>query len=638
MARRELRRKITATVLTVTALCCLLGVCAWLLLGSNVFSDTIRIMMLVCTVVLGVATIGLLVAKVQEIRALREIIRSEDAQQQSEAETPRPELAPLQTLDHTTIELPPLPDIPAPAAQPAPKQAKQQPKTKQGRSKKRGRAMEQPAAETMAPAQPVLQPIEVVPPTPVAPPRPVQQAPQPEQSSVERKWKPIDFNAAMQQRLAEEAAARQRAIEAARRAEEARLAEEARRAEEARLAEEVHQAEEAQAASAQTGPVAEGPTEDAAPASVTAGQTDADAIPLSWDEPSAEISFSIPEEPAPQPVAEVSFSIPAEPELQPAAQAVPEAQAQPAPVLPEPTADTEAARRAEANAMRLQAARHAQEARRSAESRAAEEAQLAAVARQAEEARLAQAAQRAQASQTAQPAPQAVPSQCAPQPSKAEQPGTNQWVAWTPIQFDIPAEPVPQQLAAPTPETTWTAAAPNAAFNEPARAAQAAPAQEKAPRKEKRGFLGLFGRRKQQPAPQPEAEPVPAPVQVPAPPPQPAPTPQPTVQQPEGDQRVKLNVKPISWPAPPPPSRNFVHPPRSTMPFTAITQEQIQQAQAVQRQTSPAAVREASPQTVAAPAQQPTQQTGAAVPPVQQPAAPKASPIQTGSPTPYWQE
>ena len=635
MARRELRRKITATVLTVTALCCLLGVCAWLLLGSNVFSDTIRIMMLVCTVVLGVATIGLLVAKVQEIRALREIIRSEDAQQQSEAETPRPELAPLQTLDHTTIELPPLPDIPAPAAQPAPKQAKQQPKTKQGRSKKRGRAMEQPAAETMAPAQPVLQPIEVVPPTPVAPPRPVQQTPQPEQPSVERKWKPIDFNAAMQQRLAEEAAARQRAIEAARRAEEARLAEEARRAEEARLAEEarraeearlaeeVHQAEEAQAASAQTGPVAEGPTEDAAPASVTAGQTDAEAIPLSWDEPSAEISFSIPEEPAPQPVAEVSFSIPAE---------------------PEPTADTEAARRADANAMRLQADRHAQEARRSAESRAAEEAQLAAVARQAEEARLAQEAQRAQAFQTAQPAPQAVPSQCAPQPSKAEQPGTNQWVAWTPIQFDIPAEPVPQQLAAPTPETTWTAAAPNVAFNEPARAAQAAPAQEKAPRKEKRGFLGLFGRRKQQPAPQPEAEPVPAPVQVPAPPPQPAPTPQPTVQQPEGDQRVKLNVKPISWPAPPPPSRNFVHPPRSTMPFTAITQEQIQQAQAVQRQTAPAAqpisaaVRETSPQTVAAPAQQPTQQTGAAVPPVQQPAAPKASPVQTGSPTPYWQE
>ncbi len=235
-------------------------------------------------------------------------------------------------------------------------------------------------------------------------------------------------------------------------------------------------------------PSQRGPTEDAAPASVTAGQTDADAIPLSWDEPSAEISFSIPEEPAPQPVAEVSFSIPAEPELQPAAQAVPEAQAQPAPVLPEPDGGHRGRPpRAEANAMRLQAARHAQEARRSAESRAAEEVQLAAVARQAEEARLAQEAQRAQASQTAQPAPQAVPSQCAPQPSKAEQPGTNQWVAWTPIQFDIPAEPVPQQLAAPTPETTWTAAA-QCRLHEPARAAQAAPAQEKAPRKEKRGF------------------------------------------------------------------------------------------------------------------------------------------------------
>ena len=166
MARRELRRKITATVLTVTALCGLLGVCVWLLLGSNVFSDTIRIMMLVCTVVLGVATLGLLVAKVQEIRALKEVIRSEDAQQHSEAETPRPELAPLQTLDHTTIELPPLPDIPAPAVkpapQPAPRQTKQQPKAKQSRNdKKRGRTMEQPAAKVMAPVQPMMQSIEV---------------------------------------------------------------------------------------------------------------------------------------------------------------------------------------------------------------------------------------------------------------------------------------------------------------------------------------------------------------------------------------------------------------------------------------------------------------------------------------------
>ena len=155
-------------------------------------------------------------------------------------------------------------------------------------------------------------------------------------------WKPIDFNAAMQQRLAtgrrtparaieprraeearlaEEArrAEEARLAEEARRAEEARLAEEARRAEEARLAEEVHQAEEAQAASAQTGPVAEGPTEDAAPASVTAGQTDADAIPLSWDEPS--LRYPSPSRGTRRGLWSRFLSIPRRPELQPAAQA-----------------------------------------------------------------------------------------------------------------------------------------------------------------------------------------------------------------------------------------------------------------------------------------------------------------------------
>ena len=123
--------------------------------------------------------------------------------------------------------------------------------------------------------------------------------------------------------------------------------------------------------------------------------------------------------------------------------------------------------------------------------------------------------------------------------------------------------------------------------------------------KKKRGFLGLFGRRKQQPAPPTGSRAGSGACAGSRASPSAGTQPQPTVQQPEGDQRVKLNVKPISWPAPPPPSRNFVHPPRSTMPFTAITREQIQQAQAVQRQTS-RAVREASPQTVAAPAQQPT--------------------------------
>ena len=135
MARRELRRKITATVLTVTALCCLLGVCAWLLLGSNVFSDTISIMMLAHRGA-GVATIGLLVARYRKIRAREEIIPAAKTPS-SRARPKRLAPAPLQTLDHTTIELPPLPDIPAPAAQPAPKQAKQQPKTKQAAAKTR---------------------------------------------------------------------------------------------------------------------------------------------------------------------------------------------------------------------------------------------------------------------------------------------------------------------------------------------------------------------------------------------------------------------------------------------------------------------------------------------------------------------
>ncbi len=188
MARRELRRKITATVLTVTALCCLLGVCAWLLLGSNVFSDTIRIMMLVCTVVLGVAHhwlaggqgTGNPCAEGRSSAARR-------PKQQSEAEMPRPELAPLQTLDHTTIELPPLPDIPAPAATARAPAGQAAAENQRGRSKKRGRAMEQPAAETMAPRGHYCQPIEGGAPTPVAPPRPVQQAPQPEQPSVERR-------------------------------------------------------------------------------------------------------------------------------------------------------------------------------------------------------------------------------------------------------------------------------------------------------------------------------------------------------------------------------------------------------------------------------------------------------------------
>ena len=129
--------------------------------------------------------------------------------------------------------------------------------------------MEQPAAGTIWLAQPVLQPIEVVPPRP-SPRRALYSKRRSPNSRPLNAigGSPLISNAAMQQRLAEEAAARQRAIEprgaprsyvwrkrpaaprkhvygkrpAAPRS--ANLAEEARRAEEARLAEEVHQAEE----------------------------------------------------------------------------------------------------------------------------------------------------------------------------------------------------------------------------------------------------------------------------------------------------------------------------------------------------------------------------------------------------------
>ena len=68
MAKRELRRKVLATIATVLVMCCGLALCIWLLLTSEVFSSTIRWLMLACTVGLGIAIIGLLVCKIQEIR------------------------------------------------------------------------------------------------------------------------------------------------------------------------------------------------------------------------------------------------------------------------------------------------------------------------------------------------------------------------------------------------------------------------------------------------------------------------------------------------------------------------------------------------------------------------------------------
>ena len=116
MAKKELTRKIIATILTVTVLGCALGACVWLLMGSTVLTDTIRTMMLVCTLMLGVATLGLLVAKVQEIFALAEAIRKGEEPAlfpEEEPEDTHAGLAPLRTLDDAVIGLAPLQEEPA---------------------------------------------------------------------------------------------------------------------------------------------------------------------------------------------------------------------------------------------------------------------------------------------------------------------------------------------------------------------------------------------------------------------------------------------------------------------------------------------------------------------------------------------
>ena len=97
MAKKELHRKIIATVLTALALGAALALCIVLLVSSPVFSGALRITMLVCTVALAVAIVGLVVCKVQEIRTLAEIVRLDKQAphraapaQGDEADTPAP--------------------------------------------------------------------------------------------------------------------------------------------------------------------------------------------------------------------------------------------------------------------------------------------------------------------------------------------------------------------------------------------------------------------------------------------------------------------------------------------------------------------------------------------------------------------
>ena len=198
MAKRELRRKVLATIATVLVMCCGLALCIWLLLTSEVFSSTIRWLMLACTVGLGIAIIGLLVCKIQEIRTLSKLVKKEAELPQPASDAPQqpePELQPLQTLDE------PL-----------------------------------PVEQTSAPAPaPVVQPEQPVVPV-MAAPKPVQAAvhtPMPEKQEQEpveqHHWQPINFKAVDQQYKAAQTA-RVKAMEDARIAQEQarRLAEQAR--------------------------------------------------------------------------------------------------------------------------------------------------------------------------------------------------------------------------------------------------------------------------------------------------------------------------------------------------------------------------------------------------------------------------
>ena len=554
MAKKELTRKIIATVLTVTVLGGALGACVWLLLGSTVLTDTIRTMMLVCTMVLGIATLGLLVAKVQEILALADVIRNGGELPLSPEDEPDIEhagLEPLHMLDETVIELAPLPqpfEEPAAPEPASPVRAKPEPAMPERtapepvthgaaeRAPEPERAhvsgqrrthhtrgvspvLEQPALSaerrrTPADAAPVFPAVTDSPTTAkesstAAPEQPNSPA------AEERRWQPIDFHGAMQARRMEEArraamarqAEAERLAQAARAAEEQRLAEEARIAEEARRAEETRIAEEARRAGE---------------ARVAEAAKQAEAAKFA-----SQVRAGKP---------------------------------QPAKTTP---AAMSAAQRAEANAARIQAARRLQEERRSAESRAAEDAALSAVARQAEKNRLLRETHQQQAAQSEQ-----------------------QWVAWTPVTFDLDdavLAPNKPAKASAQPEQSLEQSMEQPAKQPKAHAEEPALNQ---PAKEKRGFFAtLFGRKKPQKTREPEREAVPAAAPAPQPEPRPIPEPAPVVTQPPQPvpQPTRLNVKPIAWPTPPPPSRNFVHPPQSTMQFAAVTPEQIRQAQAARQ-------------------------------------------------------
>ena len=595
-------RKIIATVLTVTVLGGALGACVWLLLGSTVLTDTIRTMMLVCTMVLGIATLGLLVAKVQEILALADVIRNGGELPLSPEDEPDIEhagLEPLHMLDETVIELAPLPqpfEEPAAPEPASPVRAKPEPAMPERtapepvthgaaeRAPEPERAhvsgqrrthhtrgvspvLEQPALSaerrrTPADAAPVFPAVTDSPTTAkesstAAPEQPNSPA------AEERRWQPIDFHGAMQARRMEEArraamarqAEAERLAQAARAAEEQRLAEEARIAEEQRLAEEARIAEEQRLA--EEARIAE-EARRAEEARIAEEARRAEEARIAEEARRAE-ETRIAEEARRAGEARVAEAA-KQAEAAKFASQVRAGKPQPAKTTP---AAMSAAQRAEANAARIQAARRLQEERRSAESRAAEDAALSAVARQAEKNRLLRETHQQQAAQSEQ-----------------------QWVAWTPVTFDLDdavLAPNKPAKASAQPEQSLEQSMEQPAKQPKAHAEEPALNQ---PAKEKRGFFAtLFGRKKPQKTREPEREAVPAAAPAPQPEPRPIPEPAPVVTQPPQPvpQPTRLNVKPIAWPTPPPPSRNFVHPPQSTMQFAAVTPEQIRQAQAARQ-------------------------------------------------------
>lgn len=220
MAKKELIRKILATILTVLGLACGLAVCLWLLLGSDVFGAELRWLMIVCTGALAVAIVGLVICKVQEIRALAEIVRfdaerARTLQKEQAGGQPGENPAPSQ-------DTPPAGDGPA-----RPVMARVMNDT--GVQDENGQSS--PFVSIATPISAQLDEDE--------------EEDMPDGQAAHRPWKPINFKAVDQQAQAE-AEARRRALEQAQAAEEARRqaqAEAQRIAQEQAQAEAAHQAE-----------------------------------------------------------------------------------------------------------------------------------------------------------------------------------------------------------------------------------------------------------------------------------------------------------------------------------------------------------------------------------------------------------